>query len=456
MKHSSILLLFAALTAVPRVLSAQDGRNQTVVVTNKYDFDSSSREKTRIEMALPDSLTVFEKSFSYSVFDKPYAGAYDFHPYNLNIKPVSSPVGSRKFWMNAGIGYGLYPEFDLVYEPFRGPRASFGIYARHRSFAGDYRKIEVTDGLLTQLRNAEGKRQYWGGWNYDLDNEGGLNFCYDWNRTALSFNVGYKGLQQRDWFSARSFDKASADLKIYSKRQSSKVFNYAFYMSYLFGRDYVNSTMGKAEQYEHDMKFGFSFVANMKKKGHFALDAGADVALFANAMSHTAYVVEFLPQYVWEQGGWFVKAGVRIDIPATANNVAENPENKGEGAARSQYAYPEFMLSYEFRKIPLNVYLSVTGGERLRSYSAIVDDFRHFSLFSGHSAASEGGSLEFSHPLLKNEVERVNAEFGLRGSIRSVFSYNLSVSYAEKGSLALEAIEYAKLPLKAGGASEDL
>ena len=69
MKHSSILLLFAALIAVPWALSAQDGRNQTVVVTNKYDFDSSSREKTRIEMALPDSLTVFEKNFSYSVFD---------------------------------------------------------------------------------------------------------------------------------------------------------------------------------------------------------------------------------------------------------------------------------------------------------------------------------------------------------------------------------------------------
>lgn len=452
MKHSTILLLFAALTAVPQALSAQDGHNQTVVVTNKYDFDSSSREKTRIEMALPDSLTVFEKSFSYSVFDKPYAGAYDFHPYNLNIKPVSSPVGSRKFWMNAGIGYGLYPEFDLVYEPFRGPRASFGIYARHRSFAGDYRKTEVTDGLLTQSRNAEGKRQYWGGWNYDMDNEGGLNFCYDWNRTALSFNVGYKGLQQRDWFSARSFDKAAADLKLYSKRQSSKVFNYAFYMSYQFGRDYVNSSLGEAEQYGHDMRFGFSFVANMKKKGHFALDAGADMALYANALSHTAYVVEFLPQYVWENGGWFVKAGLRIDIAPTANNGV------GENKGKSQYVYPEFMLSYECRNIPLNIYLNVTGGERLRSYSSLVDDYRHFSLLSRYdvSAGALEGSFGFTHPVLKNEIERVNAEFGLRGSIRSVFSYNLSVSYAEKASLALEAIEYAKLPLRAGGDPEDL
>lgn len=447
MKHSSILLLFAALIAVPWALSAQDGRNQTVVVTNKYDFDSSSREKTRIEMALPDSLTVFEKNFSYSVFDKPYAGAYDFHPYNLNLKPVSSPVGNRKFWMNAGIGYSLYPEFDLVYEPFRGPRASFGIYARHRSFAGDYRKTEVKDGLFIQQRGAEGERQYWGGWNYDMDNEGGLNFCYDWDRTALSFNVGYQGLQQRDWLSARSFDKAAADLKLYSKRQSSKVFNYAFYMSYQFGRDYVNSSLGKAEQYEHDMSFGFSFVANMKKKGHFALDAGAEVALYSNAMNHTAYVVEFLPQYVWENGGWFVKAGLRIDIPSTANNDVE--ENKG----KSQWAYPEVKLSYEFRNIPLNIYLNVTGGERLRSYSSLVDDYRHFSIFSRHSnpSGSAGGSLDFSHPLLKNEIERVNAEFGLRGSIRSVFSYNLSVSYAEKASLALEAINFANLPLRTGG-----
>lgn len=451
MKQTDILI-FAALLAVPYMLEAQDGRNQTVVVTNKFSFDSSAIEKHQLEMAVPDTLNVFEQSFNYSVFDKPYEGAYEFKPYSLNLQPVTGQEENKQFWMKAGIGYTLFPELDLVYEPVRGKRCSFGIFARHRSFAGDYRKLGVdADGLFIQARNADGKREYWGGWNYDMDNEAGLNFSYDWARTGLSLTAAYKGLQQRDWLSVRSLDQAVADLKVYSKRPSSKVFNYSAFLSYRFGRDYTQSSLGKSELMEHNMSFGFSFVADLKAKGHFALDAGADVSMYTNALSHTALVVEFLPQYVWENGGWFIKAGVRLDIPDTTDKDA-NLENQGEGKSHSQYAYPDVSVSYEFRNIPLNVYLNVTGGERLRSYSSIVDDYRHYSIFSRHSdpSGSPEGNLKFSHPLLKNEVERVNAEFGLRGSIRSVFSYNLSVSYAEKASLALEAIDFASLTLRTG------
>lgn len=451
MKQTDILI-FAALLAVPYMLEAQDGRNQTVVVTNKFSFDSSAIEKHQLEMAVPDTLNVFEQSFNYSVFDKPYEGAYEFKPYNLNLKPVTGQEENKQFWMKAGIGYTLFPELDLVYEPVRGKRCSFGIFARHRSFAGDYRKLGVdADELFIQARNADGKREYWGGWNYDMDNEAGLNFSYDWARTGLSLTAAYSGLQQRDWLSVRSLDQAVADLKVYSKRPSSKVFNYSAFLSYRFGRDYTQSSLGKSELMEHNMSFGFSFVADLKAKGHFALDAGADVSMYTNALSHTALVVEFLPQYVWENGGWFIKAGVRLDIPDTTDKDA-NLENQGEGKSHSQYAYPDVSVSYEFRNIPLNVYLNVTGGERLRSYSSIVDDYRHYSIFSRHSdpSGSPEGNLKFSHPLLKNEVKRVNAEFGLRGSIRSVFSYNLSVSYAEKASLALEAIDFASLTLRTG------
>ncbi len=454
MKHTDILI-FAALLAVPYMLEAQDGRNQTVVVTNKFSFDSSAREKHQLEMAVPDSLNVFEQSFNYSVFDKPYEGAYEFKPYNLNLKPVYGQNVNRQFWLNAGIGYTLFPELDLVYEPVRGERCAFGIFARHRSFAGDYRKVGVNeDGLLSQTRNADGQREYWGGWNYDMDNEGGLNFSYDWDRTGLSLTAAYRGLQQRDWLCTRSLDQAVADLKVYSKRPSSKVFNYAAYLSYRFGRDYILSSPGKSELMEHNMSFGFSFMADLKKKGHFALDAGADVAMYTNALSHTALVVEFLPKYVWENAGWYFKAGVRLDIPVTTNAL----ENWNRGKSSSQWVYPDVSLSYEFRNIPLNIYLNVTGGEKLRDYASLVDDYRHFSLLSRYDASAGAleGAFGFTHPVLKNEIERVNAEFGLRGSIRSVFSYNLSVSYAEKASLALESINFANLPLRTGGTAVEV
>lgn len=448
-------LVMAALFAVPHMLGAQDGHNQTVVVTNKFSFNSSVGEKSQIEMASPDSLNIFEKNFSYEVFDKPYSGAYEFHPYNLNLKPVSGTVDGRQFWMNVGAGYNLYPEFDLVYEPVRGNKCAFGVFARHRSFVGDYRKVAAdADGLLIQTRNADGKREYWGGWNYDMDNEAGLNFSYDWARTGLSLTAAYKGLQQRDWLSVRSLDQAVADLKVYSKRPSSKVINYAAYLSYRFGRDNIQSAPGNAVLFQHNMRFGFDFTANMKKKGCFSLYAGADVALYSNALNHTALVVEFLPQYVWQQGPWYVKAGLRLDIPVTTDGV----ENWNGGSSFSQYAYPDVEVSYECRNIPLNIYLNVTGGEQLRNYASLVEDHRHFSLFSRSATlqADREGKSAITGPVLKNEVERVNAEFGLRGSIRSVFSYNLSVSYAEKASLALEAIDFAALTLRTGEDASDV
>lgn len=427
--------------------SAFAQNNQTVVVTNKFDFDTSGHEKIRREMSQPDSLTVFEKSFDYSVFDKAYAGAYDFNPYGMNLQPVSEYSERSRFWLNAGIGYTLKPEFDLVYEPFRGPKASFGVYARHRSFSGEYRQVGLDEkSFLRQLRDENGKRLYYGPWNYDMDNEAGLDFAYDWDKVGLSANIAYDGLLQKDFFMQRSQNVAKANVRLFSKDSFPKIFSYSVFLDYSLGKERISARTAASELLEHRFDFGFGVGADFRDKGHFALDAYANTSTYGYDLQHFAMIMDFTPHYVWTIKGWTLDLGLRFDIPVRSSNAGNL--NK----AGSQYAYPAIGVSYEFSRIPMNLHLSVTGGESLGTYTGIVSDFRHYSL----NSSSIGNAAGISSPVLGNEVERVKAELGVSGRIRSVFSYDVAVSYSEKASVVTEAVNFVRFPFGEGTNSAEL
>ena len=81
-----VIAASACLCVFALSASAQN-YNPTVVVTNKYKAATETAQKGEIEMAVPDSLRHFNMTFDYSVFDKPYKGAYEFRPYSVEMKP---------------------------------------------------------------------------------------------------------------------------------------------------------------------------------------------------------------------------------------------------------------------------------------------------------------------------------------------------------------------------------
>lgn len=418
---ASVCLCATALSA-----SAQN-YNPTVVVTNKYKAATESVQKGEIEMAVPDSLRHFNMTFDYSVFDKPYRGAYEFSPYSVEMKPS---FGGRKpglFYMNAGIGYTLHPELDIVYTPVSNGRLSLDIYGNHHSYAGDYRKVGLDErGRLTGLKE-DGKRQYWKDWNYDMDNDAGVSFRYDWDRVGLTTDLAYTGRQQRDWLRSRSLDRGTVGLRVFSKDTVGRGVGFETWLKYGFGYDRM-APKYDAERLsvgENSVKAGVDLSVRTGKSGRFILGMNADVAAYMSGLSHRAAVFEFAPRYVLNVKGWSFDLGVRADIPVTSGGAGY------ENSATHQFAYPSLKVSYDFRRVPLNLWLGVDGGEHMNSYTSLVDDFRHYGISSSSLA---------SHATLGNTVERVRASFGLKGRIRSVFGYEAFVSYAERSTSVLERV----------------
>lgn len=430
-RYRYIIAASVCLCAFALSATAQN-YNPTVVVTNKYKAATETAQKGEIEMAVPDSVRRFNMTFDYSVFDRPYRGAYEFSPYSVEMKPSFGNRKPETFYLNAGLGYTLHPELDVVYSPVSNGRLSLDMYGSHRSYAGDYRKVGLDDrGLLSGLKE-EGKRQYWKDWNYDMDNDAGISFRYDWDRVGLNADLAYNGLQQRDWLRRRSLDCGIAEIRVFSKDTVSGGVGFCTWLKYGFGHDrmipkYASESFSVGE---NRFRAGVDLNVRTKKSGRFVLGMNADVAAYMSGLGHRAALFEFVPRYVLSVRRWSFDLGLKADIPVKSKAAG------AENGARSQYVYPALRVSYDFRRIPLNIWLGVDGGEYMNSYTSLVGDYRHYGICS--AALS-------SHATLGNTVERVKASFGLKGRIRSVFGYEAFVSYAERATSVIESVRFADL-----------
>ncbi len=452
-------VVLAAAAFIPFTAAYSQNFAPTVVVTNKYVAQTLTPQKEELEMAVPDSVKSFNMTFDYSVFDRPYRGAYEFRPYSVDMRTVPEGHRAGKFYLNAGAGYTLHPELDLVWSPLGNGKVSLDLYAGHRSFIGDWRRVDLGgDGLLTSRRGEDGKRQYWGDWNYDMDNSAGAALHYDWKRTSLAAGLAYDGLLQRDWLGKRGFNRALVDVRVFSKDSLGGVLSYDARLRYSFGRDNVerkyssaiasaasgasvssgisgsSAVSGESTDWAVDENlFGASLKMDIgiSDDSRFAFDFATDAATYRSGMDHIAMLFDFAPKYVLTRKSWTFSLGARVSVPTRPSGA------DGENGAHSQYVYPDIRISYDFRKIPLNFWMSVGGGEKMNSYSSIVGGYRHYSIASALSASP--------HRVLGNSVERCGLALGLKGSIRSVFGYELFASASCLGSGVLESVRLASL-----------
>ena len=138
-----------SLSLLAFVCAAAYGQNldPTVVVSRDYEGKLMEVHKPKLEMAVPDSVLRFDLDFDYSVSDSPYKGAYDFTPYLLDMKPIPVERKVGKLYLNAGAGYQLHPELDLVWSPdLKSKSFRMNVFARNRSFVGQYWDIESSGG----------------------------------------------------------------------------------------------------------------------------------------------------------------------------------------------------------------------------------------------------------------------------------------------------------------------
>ena len=414
----------SAAVMLPFSAAAQD-LNPTVEVSREYRGTLMDLDKPSVDMALPDSVLRFNLQFDYSVFDSPFKGAYEFRPFLMDMDIAPGYSGERKFYLRAGAGYSLHPELDLVWSPVRNDMFRLSLYARHRSYVGNYRALGLDMSSDEAAIRPTGARFS----GHDLLTEAGVAGSLDWETGIMNFRAGYYGTALMDTTVTRGYDGLELDFGVASKHRVENHFVYDVDASYRYAEDkFTYSGAGRNFLTEHDLTLSASLGGAFGSGHSFLLGLGLDYALYGAVFNSDAGNVTMSPRYLYSGGIWNVDLGVKFAFLFSGNR-AGNPVPMN--MARGQVIYPDITVSLSAIRKYMDVYLTVGGGPDINRYSSVLDSEHHVTpLYNMASGA----------PLLDNTVERISFSAGIRGNIASRFRYDLSAGYRNFGSAPLPTV----------------
>ena len=421
--------IFVTIAVMAFAASAMHAQNldPTVVVNRAYEGTLADVQKPAQDMQVPDSVMRFDLDFDYSVFDKPYKGAYEFTPYLLKMQPASTVQDPKDLYLRLGAGYTLHPTLDLVWAlPFKGA-FKMDAYATHRSYVGKYRvfKPELSAGetaVVDRWVQSGGDHSYRSG--YDLMTRAGVDGSYDWTFGVFTFDASYYGVATQDDIKSRHYDALDLKMGVSSKTYS---FEYDVDVAYRYGADAMKYAGEPARLDEHLFSVGAELGKAFNKENavHKVLfDAGIDMAAYSHPV-YSTLVGEFhlTPHYVYDYDRWYVDAGIRFA------KMMRSDAPQGVFSAKEQIAYPDVYAFYIAVPQYLRIYTKLTGGNKMNTYASLLENNHHFDVEFGRGI----------WPLMDFSVERVGASLGFKGSV-SKFSYDLSGGYVNYANAPLDAI----------------
>jgi hypothetical protein len=406
---------FAALAGFPAVASAQN-LDPTVVVSRNYEGKLMEVHKPKIEMAVPDSVLRFDLEFDYSVSDSPYKGAYDFRPYTLDMKPSPMLRELQTLYLNAGAGYGLHPEFDIIWTPALSSESfRMGVYAHNRSYFGEYHRVSCSeaDGVLVLDSNGSGS---WKG--YDSRSSAGLQGRYDWDNAYLDVDLGYDGLHQKSVPGTRAYDAVAFKADVASKDAPYSLFNYDFDVAYRYG----NECGGASHLAENHFKIDGNASYPLSDRDVIRLDLVYDLASYRGLFDAQAALLSVAPHYVMDFGRLDLDLGFSL---ASAFN-AMNTDGMFSHKRMAMVPYLDMKAGYDLIPSYMKVSLALGGGMKMNPYSGLLAFDRW--------ASYNPGMLDFTD-------EKFSSAIGLEGRISSVFSYAFKGGFASIANAPLHAIQ---------------
>ena len=432
MKRYIVITLTALTFAASFALRAQD-LDPTVVVRRSYEGKLMEVHKPVQDMQVPDSVTRFDLDFDYSVFEKPYKGAYEFNPYVLTMQPASAVQNPKQLYLRAGAGYTLHPVFDLIWAtPFKNA-FRMDVYGSHRSYVGGYRMFRPEipyEGPVVVDRwvQSGGEHGYRNG--YDLETRAGIDGSYDWKSGVAEFDVAYYGLASKNYIKTRHYDALDVKLGTSSKSMEDSYFMYDVDARYRYGVDVMEYTGADLRMDEHvfgvEAVMGQIFTKVEEALVHKVLfDVGLDVAAYDHPeYSTVAGEFRLTPHYVLNyHERLIVDAGLRFA------KVIRTKPSVGLFSAKEQIVYPDVSVMYDAVPRYLRLYTHIGGGNRMNTYSSILEDNHHFDLEFGRGI----------WPFMDFTVERVSAVAGFKGRLGK-FNYDLYGGYANYANALLDAV----------------
>lgn len=428
-----IYLVSAAMLMTAAVSFGQNF-NPTVEVTNTYQGNASEVHKPLLGMNVPDSLLRFDLDFDYEVFEKPYQGAYSFKPYMLNMRPAKDAWRGRQLYLKAGAGYTLHPQFEFVYSPEQSGPFQMSVYASHKSYFGNYHEIkpELQDGLY-RMKKSGGK---FGG--YDALTSAGFDGRYNWDRTILSFGIGYYGLAAKDSVMSRSYNAFDFNARVRSNNDSESYFLYDIGLRGRVandGLDYKSFSFPDGvtvdKQNENWVLLDGLVGPVVNNSRSILVGFEAESASYSRFYDGNVGRVALIPSYRFKSGRWNLNLGVKLEF--MFRNDADTLSFGKMGGGKGQIVYPDAHISFAAGG-NVALYADATGGSRLNTYSSQISENHHLN-----PSFLVAPVYELITPLVDNTVEKVNARIGVRGSAASSFQFDVNGGVGLYGNALMES-----------------
>ncbi len=378
MKRAATALSFFLCSAL---LSAQ-GINQSVEVNNEYESTMDNLSRPSATVSVPDSLLSFDYNFDYSVFDSPFKGSYEFTPYTIQITPEASRYDGKKFYLRAGAGWLLHPEFQLAWIPSSSEKSVMNVYAR----GGGYSQ---SDG-------------------YDLSGTAGVEKLWMMKRSTIKAGVEYNGIFTEDSRMVIGYHNLLASIGLKSLSPSA-VITYDVKFRYRLGyEDYEGGTNHSENLFSTAGNIGF----RLASKHRLLVDFDLRKSFNSGLRDASPFFISATPKLSFTLGKAKLSAGARFDL---ADNFVWTPA--------VEFSVPVFRGSATFNagigggKHPFSIYQYKEANHRFNMYW-MWDTMKGFSY-------------------LQRDFE---AHVGLRGHISDKFDYSLRAGYAFLEDNPTEAI----------------
>ena len=407
-------ILATALAAAVSALAYGQNLNPTVEVTNAYEGGASSISKPAQTMAVPDSVTRFNLDFDYSVFEKPYQGAYEFSPYYVQLKPAPKASTTEKFFLRAGAGFTLHPELDLVWTPLRKEKFQLNVYANHHSYFGNYHRfgpefesVASPGGVISFVSSGKEK-------GYLADTKAGVDAAYGWDGGVATLDLGYRHRMADIPYHYQKMGGLEAKGRVRSLPSDEPHFLYdaAVDYHYLAG-DLSHARFVKSvtrDVAESGFCFDGTFGPVLDADHRVLVDLDLDLARYRGDITGYTGLLSATPKYQFNADRWRLSLGAKIAAIIYSDDFNLFAE---EYRHKSGTLFPDVHVDFHLLDDRLVLQASATGGDRFTSFSG-----RFFS----RPFTYEG---DFGHG-----TERVRAMIGARGSIASRFRYDLQGGYA--------------------------
>ena len=403
-------ILATALAAAVTALAYGQNLNPTVEVTNAYQGGASSIAKPAQQMAVPDSVTKFNLDFDYSVFEKPYKGAYEFSPYYVQLKPAPKASTTEKFYLRAGAGFTLHPELDLVWTPVQKEKYRMSVYATHHSYFGRYHDFALgtpVDGVTPVVKSGDKMK------GYLADTKAGIDGVYNWDGGLVSLDLGFRNRMADDAYHYQKISGLEAKARVRSLPSGEPHFLYDAAIDYSFLGGDMKYFLSPPEDFR-ESKFALTgeFGPVLDADRRFLVGLNVDLARYLEGYSCSGYTgrMAVTPKYQFNLDNWRFSLGAQLSWLIYSEDFNLWPE---EYRHKSGFIFPDVHVDFSLLDDQLILQTSATGGDRFNTVSG-----RFFS----HPFSWEG---QFGH-----SVERIRAMIGARGSIASRFRYDLQGGYA--------------------------